>query len=446
MGSTKDNGRSYPEGLRRALNYPLYEAILSRRSRRFGLGMTIESDALGFTSSRPPVPLSEVEEALLIWAATGLTGSQLGDLSPGIGLGLLVQSTGRTWPSSCNNQGTELFYTNDNGTYLVKVRDLLPDGEKVQMFNQAQSPEEKADQIISLVNRSKVKLYDHRADLPKAMPGLFDFNAWNANKPGTTLFIPVTNTTIEYINLLFLFTSSKYGFKIVDELHGGRPAGLDRAIEKGFVRGNLLLSLVDLEMRILSMLVVEQAFICQNINLSLQALGLGGWTFTGFVARFLMGGAADCKGLGFRFITPKKGLTDPPAPAPVGIDGVYESYCPPYYKNMDEAVDAFLEHKNLSFPASLCYQNPGPVRQEIPSPSPERIQVVKDVCNYIYDTYGKFPAFIDPMYSRLTAQAHHIELEYYDKYYPPGSYTDLHAKHFELWHPELDDPFKSYPR
>lgn len=142
------------------------------------------------------MPLSEVEEALLIWAATGLTGSQLGDLSPAIGLGLLVQSTGRTWPYSCNNQGTELFYTNDDGTYMVKVRDMLPDADKVQVFNQAQSPEEKADQIISLVNRSKIKLYDHRADLPKGMPGLFDFNAWNANKPGTTLFVPVTNTTI----------------------------------------------------------------------------------------------------------------------------------------------------------------------------------------------------------------------------------------------------------
>lgn len=446
MGSTEVKGKSYPEGLRRALNYPLYDAILTRRSRRFGLGMTMESGALGFTSPRPPVPLSEVEEALLIWAATGLTGSQLGDLEPGIGLGLLVQSTGRTWPSSCNNQGTELFYTNDSGTYLVKVRDMVPDQGAVQIFEQARSAEEKAEQIISLVDRSKVKLSDHRADLPKGMPGLFDFNAWNANKPGTTLFIPVTNVTIEYINLLFLFTSSKYGFKIVDELHGGRPAGLDRAIKKGFVRGSLSLSLMELEMRVLSMLVVEQAFICHNINLALQALGLGGWTFTGFVARFLMGGAPDCKGLGFRFITPRKGLTDPPQPVPVGIDGVYESYCPPYYKNMSDAVDAFLEHKNLSYPASLCYLNPGPVRREVPSPSPQRVEVVKDVCNYIYDTYGRFPAFIDPMYSRLTAQAHHLELEFYDKYYPPGSYSELHAKHFELWHPELDDPFKACPR
>ncbi|MBE3586009.1 MAG: hypothetical protein IMW94_07610 [Thermoanaerobacter sp.] len=444
MKEYHSSGGKIPEGAYRALEYPLYKAIGDRRSRRFGLGMTLESEALGFSSPREPVPLSEIEEALLIWAATGLTGSQLGDLPPRVGLGLLVQSTGRTWPSSCNNQGTELFYTNDRGTYMVKMRDLYPEEKVALLFKEGMSPEEKVEKIVEVVDKCRVKLYDGRADLPKGMPGLFDFNAWNTNKPGTTLFIPVTSVTIEYINLLFLFTSSRYGFLIVDELHGGRPAGMEEALKKGLVRRDLVLSLFELEMRVLTMLVVEQAFMCQNINLALQALGLGGWTFTGFVARFLLGGVPPYKGLGFRFITPKKGLTDPPQSIPVGIDGLYQAYCPPYYKNMDEAVDAFLEHKNLCSGVAVCYRAPDDVRAEMRKVAPERVEVVKSVCNYIYETYGRFPAFVDPMYSRLTAQAHHLELEFYDKYYPPGSYTDLHRQHFTLWHPELEDPFKDY--
>ena len=433
--------QNHPPGFRQALEYPLFDAILNRRSRRFGLGMSLESEAIGYSSPRPPVPLSKMEEALLIWAATGLTGSQLGDLPPRVGLGLLVQSTGRTWPTSCNNQGTELFYTNDEGTYMVKLRNLRNEQKNALLIDQAATPEEKMEIIAETLDKVTVKLYDGRADLPKGMPGLFDFNAWNANMPGTTFFAPVTNMTIEYINLLFLYTSPKYGFKIVDELHGGRLAGLDNAMKKGWIKDGITLPLMDLEMRILSMLVVEQAFICQNINLALQALGLGGWTFTGFVARFLMGGSPDYKGLGFRFITPKKGLTDPPQPVPVGIDGVYEIYAPPYYKNMDEAVDAFLEDKRQTCTASSCFNNVDGVYDEVKDATPERIQVVKDVCNYIYDTYGRFPAFIDPMYSRLTAQAHHLELEFYDKHYPPNSYTELHKNHFANWHPDLKDPF-----
>ncbi len=49
------------------------------------------------------------------------------------------------------------------------------------------------------------------------MPGLFDFNQWNTNKPGTTTFIPVTDITEEYLNLLTLYCSSTYAFNIWDE-------------------------------------------------------------------------------------------------------------------------------------------------------------------------------------------------------------------------------------
>ena len=131
-------------------------------------------------------------------------------------------------------------------------------------------------------------------------------------------------------------------FNIVDELNGGRSCGLDKWIEKGYIRKDVELSLFDLELRVLTTLNVEQAFISQNMNLALQALGLGGWTFTGLLPQYALGVDPKYKGLGFRFNQAEKSVRSTKAPYPVGRDGVFESLCPPYVKDMNEAVDKFL--------------------------------------------------------------------------------------------------------
>jgi hypothetical protein len=46
------------------------QAIFGRCSRRFGLGMEIPSGPLAFTSRSTPEPLSELEQAMLVAAAT----------------------------------------------------------------------------------------------------------------------------------------------------------------------------------------------------------------------------------------------------------------------------------------------------------------------------------------------------------------------------------------
>ncbi len=289
-----------PEGFDKAINFGLLDSIFSRRSRRFGLGMEIPEGTLKYKSSHDPLPLSELEEAFLIWSGTGTTGLSLGDL-PRTGISWLFQWTGRSWPCSCNSHSTELFYTNDDGMYMVKLFDLMP--EDTSIFTNL-SREQQMEKVLSLFNTSKIKLENNRADLPKGEPGLFDFNAWNCNKPGTTFFIPVTNTTVEYMVLMFIYFGSKYGFNIVDELNGGRSCGLDKWIEKGYIRKDVEMSLFDLELRVLTTLNVEQAFISQNMNLALQALGLGGWTFTGLLPHYALGVEPKYKGLVFMFNQP----------------------------------------------------------------------------------------------------------------------------------------------
>jgi hypothetical protein len=424
-----------PPGLWDAMSYPLFQSVVDRKSRRVGLGMTVDSQALAYESPYAPVPLGELEEALLCMAGTGLTGLNLGDLDPARGMSTLVQWTSRTWPSSCSNHGTELFFTNDDGLHMLRMFDQVPpEGELATLSGRP--VEEQVERILEMYRRARLTLQPGRAPLPTTLPGLFDFNQWNANQPGTTLFVPVTNVTLEYINLLFIYLSRSYGFSLVDEQHGRRSAGLQEALDAGRLDPARQMGIVELEQRVLSMLVVEQAFICQNINLALQALGLGGWTFTGYLARFVMGGG-DVPGLGFRFAQARDGT-----PYPVGRDGVFEAFTPPYHADMHAAVDAFMEVKWAAFEdgAPTPYLMPDRVVGAVPRPRDDTVELVKRYCQYVHDTYGRFPLYVDPMYQRLTVQAQHADPDFYAAHYPPGALTDQHLEHFRRWHPELAGP------
>jgi hypothetical protein len=430
-----------PPGLLDGLSYPFFQSVFDRKSRRMALGMELEADFFDYTSPYEPVPLSELEEALLLMAGTGLNGLNLADIDPSHGAEALVQWTARTWPSSCSNHGTELFFTNDSGVYFLDMWNLLPEPGEIATLS-GKPLEAQVEWILETSRRAKVPLGEGRAELPTDLPGLFVFNHWNANKPGTTLFVPVSNMTLEYINLLFIYLSPEYRFSIVDEQAGYASAGLDRWLKGDRLDSNRQMGMIDLEQRVLSMQVVESAFICHNINLALQCLGLGGWTFTGYIARFVLGGE-DVPGLGFRFVDAKRGPS-----APVGRDGVFEAFVPPYYTDMREAVDGFLEAKWSQYEPSVpkAYKEPERAVARVPRPDAETIEMVKDYCQYVHDAYGRFPAYIDPMYQRLTCQAQHLDPDFYEEYYPPGAITGQHQRHFALWHPELVGPDGKPPR
>ena len=97
---------------------------------------------------------------------------------------------------------------------------------------------------------------------------------------------------------------------------------------------------------------------------------------------------------------------------------------------MDEAIDAFHEHKDANWESTkpFPYTEADKHLMRAPQPTETTKQIVKDVANYIYDTYGRFPAFVDPMYMRLVFQAMNIDTEFYDEHYPKGSYSNVHKK------------------
>lgn len=65
------------ELLNEVWDYPLFEALYGRRSRRFGVGFEIAEGPFQYKSQRDPLPLSDFEEALLVAAGVGITGAPL---------------------------------------------------------------------------------------------------------------------------------------------------------------------------------------------------------------------------------------------------------------------------------------------------------------------------------------------------------------------------------
>ncbi|MDF2768878.1 MAG: hypothetical protein K0S91_1713, partial [Nitrososphaeraceae archaeon] len=54
---------------------------------------------------------------------------------------------------------------------------------------------------------------------------------------------------------------------------------------------------------------------------------------------------------------------------------------------------------------------------------------------YIYDTYGKFPATIQSIFCFMYVQAQHLDLDFYNHYFKPGTaYLTTHKDHMKKWH------------
>jgi hypothetical protein len=176
----------------------------------------------------------------------------------------------------------------------------------------------------------------------------------------------------------------------------------------------------------------------QNMYLVLQAMGLGGWML-GSGAPLIVLGGTPASGLGFRFVQPPA-LSKNVLPNPVGLDGRFEAHCPPYYPSMDAAVDAVVAAK--WGPQGLYTGDGGPtpfrqpqlLAEEVPVSPDEVVQMTKDFCNYLYTTYGRFPAQLDAMNMCMWLQAHHLETDYYDRFLQPGAYHQAIAHHMQVWH------------
>ncbi|MEX0683848.1 MAG: hypothetical protein WD904_02500 [Dehalococcoidia bacterium] len=429
------------EAVQKAWNYPLFDAIFQRRARRFPLGAEMPGSLSPFKSNKTPVPLDEIEEAMLVMAGTGISGINLADLPYNDQSGsnfcgnTMLQFVGRTYASACGSHGTELFYTNDEGTYMVKFRDKLPSA--MQEFGSLDDREK----IIQAFRANTVQIGEGRLQVPMA-PGVTQpFNWWNSNQPGSTLFMPVSDVTWEYINVLMLLMDEPNSFYPYDDMNGNAEP-LKEWADKGYLDRTRPYALSGLEssMRMITS-GTEQAFMLQNMYLGLQAMGLGGWIYTSSVAPFVFAL------MGFHFEIPQKtGPRAPlfpeagPAPVPVGLDGHFQAYCPPYYPDMASASQAIFDAKWGG--RGIYKEEGGPAavkdRQSLDklvNKTPDWcLEATKAFTQYIWETYGRFPATVDPMEMNIWFQAHHLETDFYDEYYQPGAYHQAVKDHMGVWH------------
>lgn len=421
-----------PPGLEDATRFTLMEALYGRRSRRFGMGMEIPDGVLAFKSTKPPVPLDRLEQLLVLTAAAGNTGwHHLIYRDPTYAPSLsnyAASAGGRTFPSPAGWQVTNFFYTDDKGVYYFPTRDAPSLAER------------DGSQLLDLnawlqAHRSRIrKLSDGRLYLPAREPYIDGHNTWVANRPGTTSIIPVIDNAQVTLNALAFFATN--GYCIFDDVNNRRIPGIERFKDLVDIEHPWPLSV--LEREAFAMGNAELVGSCYAGALMLQALGLGGWMYSGIDMYAVLGASGDPKvpGLGFRF-DKKDGW---PVPNVTGREGVYEGYCPPHFRDMRAAVEALAERK-FGPGGPFHPKTPGPwkdtakVRAAAQDYSDRYKECVTAMAQYTYDTFGKFPGTVPTMYALTYLQAHHMDLDFYDRYFKEaGGYLETHARHMERWH------------
>jgi hypothetical protein len=416
-----------PDLLRAVWEYPLFDALYGRRTRRFGLGFEMPNGPTPYKSERAPLPLTETEEALLVAAGVGFSGVALWDQNRPL---LYRSPDARTFPSTSRGRRTALFFTNDDGVSAID-----PDGGSTE---QSRSAGERPD-VLRLFHEQRKVLQPGRLAIPRRVPPMCGHNLWASNMPGSTLFMPVCDVSYALIGLIAQFVDTQLerfaaghrgGVNIVDDRNGFRSAGTEAWLRSGFLDAADPLPLSVLERQACYFMFSEPAAICQNMFLATEAMGLGGWMHCGFLSREVF------EVLGFRTVVPQCGVS---LAHPVGLEGIFQAACPPWFPSMDAAVDAVLSP--LSSPATATGPVPHLVseathRAAAVTISDEGIACTKAVCNYIHDTYGRFPGGVDAMHLMWFMQVHHLDTGFYDSCFRSGTYGRAHADHLSNWHAE----------
>ena len=416
------------------VEFPLIEAVYGRRSRRFGLGMEIPSGPLAFKSDSDPVPLTELEKAILVAAGTGLTGWSFGipfgPDRPNSHAHYTQRFTGRTAPTAAGFGTPVLFHTDDAGTYLTDTRDVRPTAVR-----ELGGGSDDFGRIVETARRATRQLSAERLDLPAQPPHVLPPNSWMANAPGSTLFMPVGDASEQVLGLLAMALAN--GNVIFDDRLGRVAGELDEFVRTGLLDDAKRTPLSVLQQMAYEANTAELSFMGHNIVLTMQAMGLGGLFFNGVNRWSVLGAFAGegIGGFGFRFVDDGSGSP----PNPVGLDGVYEALCPPYQPDMRTAADVYVSRK---FGPGGTYDpsTPGPwkraseIKGGVDPYSEEFRACLGEVAQYIYDTHGRFPGTFTTMVLTGYVQVVHIDTDYYDAHFQPGAYLDSHRQHWNRWH------------
>jgi hypothetical protein len=334
---------------------------------------------------------------------------------------------GRIFPSAAGFHTSEIFFTDDEGVYVLDMCDAPAFAEREEdgLLN--------PDEFFNNVKNRVRKLQNGRLKLPPEVPYVEAHNTWVVNKPATLIVIPVGDLSQHVLlNICYMLQN---GLVLYDDINRRSIPGIEKF--KDIVDVKSFWSITFVEQWSLSELTVELGASCYAGTLMLQAMGLGGWMFNGIDAFAMLGASGNPKvpGLGFRYDTDDRW----PYPNPTGLEGVMEGYCPPHFSDMRAAVDALCDRK-FGPGGPFHPETPGPwkdsgrVRSAAQTHDEHFRECVALQAQYLYDTFGKFPATVPSMFLIMYLQAHHIDLDFYDAFYRPGAYLKTHLEHMDKWH------------
>ncbi len=454
----------------------LFQLLATVRTRRMGLGyrsetgeeetFTWSSNAtvrqaqgpLAYASPHDPVPLSEMETALIAWAALGPNGSVAADIPVQGDLSSLLHWAGRTIPASSNDLAVDLFIIDDAGVHLYR-----PPTDRTAPV-EISGPDDYG-KILDWYRSGSRSISPHRPDVGwfTAPPGTHNVNAmgaqqYNLNRPGSTWFLPVGDVGLEWVNLL-LSSYQFSGFYLQDPATD-KPAGCDEWIRPGLLEVGFPLPIFD---ELALMLHASQAACAvENVRLACEALGLGAWAVGSYSDDLLLGAYPDiAKGLGFTFLERETERNPSKTATCLGLPDVLEAAVVP--SPWFPSAEAVVRHV-----AELRYQAGAPLSREdawsTGSGGPFQPQVLERILEhpkthipdwvleaavktieYIVDHYGCAPAFINPVRAKFSAQVHHVDVDYYRRFHTtndagPYLITPQIREHFGLWHPGQADP------
>jgi hypothetical protein len=404
---------------------------------------------LNYVSEETPENLSEAEEALLLWAATGINGLVLGDLPVEGGLSRLLSFKGRTSPSSSNDGSVEMFIINDDGVFLYRPTVEKPAPQEI-------AGEDDYIKILNWYKNDRIKIMDRRPDVswPANPEGTKTVNAmgpaqYNLNRPGTTWFLPVGDVGVEWFNQLL--TSYEFsGFYLMDP-DTNEPAGCQEWIRPGFLEVGFPIPAFD---ELALMLHAGQVgAIVQNMRIAAEAMGLGAWMTGSYADDLVLGAYPEiAKGLGFSFLSREGTLNPATTMTSQGLDGIKDAVMVPS-KKFPTAADAIKYVVNLPATQAKLFESENgstPYRNEVVesiSQTPRTyvsdwvVEAATKTVEYIVKKYGCAPAYINPIRAKISVQVHHVDPGFYEKFNVmnnglPYGVTQTIKNHFETWHPQ----------
>lgn len=453
---------------------PVLRALSTLRTRRVGLGYRMETGEpetfewssgdtvtqrrgpLAYSSEAPPMPLSEVEQALLSWAGVGPNGVALADIPVQGALSGLLSWAGRTIPASSADCSVDLFVIDDSGVSVYR-----PTPDRVAPV-EIDGPDDYAKLLHWYRRRTPVA--DRRPDVGwfTAPEGTHNVNAmgpgqYNLNRPGSTWFLPVGDVGLEWFNLL-LSSYEWSGFYLMDT-DTQKAAGCEDWIRPGFLEVGFPIPVFD-ELALM-MHSSQAACAVQNIRLAAESLGLGAWAVGSYADDMVLGAYPEvATGLGFQFLERDPDRNPSATVTCLGLPGVKEATMVPSPRFPNGA--AVIEHvRNLRYgPTGPLHRDGGfsqraggpyaaePMREILEDP---KAHIADWVCEAAIDTvdaivakYGCCPAYVNPMRAKFSVQVHHVDAEFYRRFESPdgrtAGMTPAIEGHFAAWHPGEPDP------